>query len=177
LAGYTGCGKTTARNYLCRNYGSIFKKISTGDISRQHLKKRGLAETHENLQKITKDLVSIHGDAYITLAFPEKLEPGKIFVIDAIRRPTDIQYIEKLFGECLLLYFSCQDNIRFNRLIGRNRVGDVKNYEEFENMTLIENTWGAQTLQSLANVNVVNDSSIEELFNKLDEIVNELSQF
>lgn len=172
LTGFTGAGKTTVANLIKEKYPFSYDVLTTGDIPRKILIEREIEPTHENLQKITKELVKKYGNNFISILFKNFIPSEKRIIIDSIRRPEDLESLSSLFTNIKILSILCDDEIRYKRLRARKRIADPNSINDFKNMDLIESKWGIQLLISKSDYSIDNNGSISELYLNFDKIIN-----
>ncbi len=178
LIGITGpnaSGKGEVANYL-KSKGFIFCSLS--DILREESTRLGLEPSRENLIKLGNDLRRIHGPSILATKAIEKISGNNDYVIDSIRNPYEIESLRKIKG-FFLIGIDAPVKLRFERLLKRKRPGDPLTLEEFIGNELKENLNNTENQQlniclSRADIKIINDSTLEEFFNKIDEAINKL---
>lgn len=132
LVGKIAAGKGTAALYLKNNYNANTYRFST--MLRDILNRLHLEVSRPNLQSISECLREKFGGDILAkvIADDVKADPGKIIVIDGVRRQDDIKYLWEL-PEFKLVKIETDPKIRYERLIARGENDDdqKKTYEEF----------------------------------------------
>ncbi len=127
ITGTFASGKDTVAEYLAKKKG--FERVTLSDIIREELKKRGLSETRENLQKIGNELRRQKGPLYLLKEALSRVKSNKV-VIAGVRQRDEADFFKQ--GEDrILLAVDAPPHIRFERLRARGRKGDTLTWEEF----------------------------------------------
>jgi len=174
LTGRNAAGKGEVANYL-KSKGFIYYSLS--DVIREEATKRGLDHSRENLIKLGTELRTNNGPNYLAKQINEKIHPDKNFVIDSIRSPFEVQELLKNDNIIIILGVDAPVELRFERLLSRNRIGDAKTLEAFKIQEEKENTSNETSQQldetfKLSQKVIINDGTIEALHKKVDAILN-----
>ena len=173
LTSFIGAGKTTVCDYLVEK-GFVFYSLS--DILREEVKSRGQGITRERLQKVGNELRKKYGSAVLAKRILEKLEQGKDYVIDSIRNPAEIEELRKR-KDFALVFVDAPIKLRFDRTKARKRESDPMTLEDFkkaEQRELESKDSANQQLlkcREMADFVVHNDSTLENLYKKIDELI------
>ena len=173
LLGTIGAGKTAISEYLVKNHN--FYKIGMGDLVREVAKQESLELTRENLQIIQKKYRDDYGKGYFIKETIKRLkESGRDrLLIDGIRTPTDASEAKK--AGAVLILIDAPKKARYERLKARKREGDAQTFEHFSEQEKRE--WKMlefkETLK-LVDVKMENSGSLQEIYNKIDKIIEKL---
>lgn len=177
LTGYFGAGKGETAVYL-KTKGFTYHSCS--DYLRGELEKLGKPKTIENLISLGNELRVKHGAGIIAqrLIDESKKKHEKLVVVDSLRHPEEIAVLKES-GDFVLLSLDAPIEMRYERIKSRGRPEDRMSYEEFcrqEELQLTGQGSQAQLLacRKLADYNVVNDSTLTELHQKIDDILKEI---
>lgn len=180
LTGKNASGKGEVAEYL-KTKSFIYYSLS--DALREEATKLGLEHTRGNLIKLGNELRQRHGPQYLAEKVNNKLNGQlknnvKNFVIDSIRSPFEAKELLKN-KNFLLIGIDAPVELRFERLLERNRVGDSKTLEEFKKHEEQENSNDKNSQQldatfKLSGKVIVNDGSLEQLHKKIDDLLEEL---
>ena len=181
LTGKNASGKGEAANYL-KSKGFIYHSLS--DIIREEATKRDLEHSRDNLIDLGNELRTKHGPSYLAKQINNKIKQELIikknqnFVIDSIRSPFEAKELMKN-KDFILVGIEAPIELRFKRLLDRNRLGDAKTLEEFKQQEERENLKNDTNQQldttfGMAKSAIFNDGSLEELHKKIDSLINEL---
>lgn len=169
LTGANASGKGEAARYLV---SKGFQYCSLSDILREEAKARGIELSRENLIKLGNDLRKEKGPSILAELTIKKLAGNQNYVVDSIRNPFEVKALMRTKG-FILIGIDAPTEIRFKRLIKRNRPGDPQTLEEFIEKEKKENTNTLTNQQlenclKLADKIIINDSTIEEFYKKID---------
>ena len=176
LTGKNASGKGEVSNYL-KSKGFVCYSLS--DVIREEATKRGLEHSRDNLINLGNELREKFGPDYLAKKINEKIRISHVddFVVDSIRSPFEAKELMKN-KDFLLLGIDSPIEIRFRRLLERNRLGDAKTLEAFkkqeerENLNNNVNQQLDKTLK-LSQKTIVNNGSLAELHKKIDNLLKE----
>lgn len=174
--GKIGSGKSFAASYICKKYK--YKEYSLGDEVRIQAKKDKVEPNRKNLSKISSTYRKKYGEDYWVKRLVKKIKSKKI-LISGIRSYTDYLYLKKIYPKLFLIEIYSTDNIRFNRLLNRNRIGDPKNKFEFikQNLTEYVNFSGVYKLEKNVDIKIENNEKPDKLYKNIDKIINQKSLY
>lgn len=181
LTGTIGSGKDVVREILEKKFNTVSVKLS--DLLDQAiLKKKGIATTREIQQDSGDQLRKQYGNhilAKIAVEFMKKNNDMK--VIDGIRNPGEVDFLRQQFGEDFkLIAVDAPQQVRFERVVKRNRDIDPKTWEEFvvadeRDQGKEQPEYGQQVRKCIEMADVVlqNDGSLEEFQKKVEDVIRE----
>ena len=148
---------------------------SFSDILREELTKRGQEHTRDNLINIGNELREKFGANVLALRSLEKVEEGENYVFTSIRNPSEVELLLKR-EDFMMANIVAPDDVRLQRIVKRNKPGDPTTIEELRQKEAQENSTdpNAQQLQkvaSMASVTISNDSTLEKLKEKIEELI------
>ena len=173
LTGKNCAGKGTVADYLAKK-GFVYYSLS--DIIREELNKKEKEHSRENMISLGNELREKFGPGVLAIKTNEKIRKGKQnFVIDSIRSPFEVKELGKNKG-FVLLNIEAPLELRFERMLSRNRIGDAKTVEELKMQEARENKKSDTSQQvdetiKMADSVIVNDGTFEDLYKKIDEIL------
>ncbi len=181
LTGKNASGKGEVANYL-KSKGFVYYSLS--DVIREEATKRGLEHSRGNLINLGNELRGKFGPDYLAKQINNKTSQQLIenknqnFVIDSIRNPNEAKELMKNEG-FILIGIDAPIELRFKRLLERNRIGDAKTLEDFREQEQRENLKSDTNQQldktfGMAEKVIVNDGTLEELHKKIDRLLKEL---
>ncbi|WP_099212430.1 AAA family ATPase [Thermococcus henrietii] len=133
--------------------------------------------TREKLIEFGKYLKDKYGgDILIRLTVDKKRNCKKV-VIDGVRSREEIEAIKRLGGK--VIYIEARPEVRFERLMRRKASKDrgIKTFEDFKAMDdAEERLYHTSKLKGLADYVIVNEGTLEELREKVERIIEELSK-
>jgi dephospho-CoA kinase len=172
ITGPNASGKGEAASYL-RTKGFIYYSLS--DILREKCAELGLEPVRDNLIKLGNDMRRENGPSCLAAAVREKLTEKENYIIDSIRNPSEITELRKT-GDFILIGIDAPVEMRFKRSLKRKRRGDAVTLSEFVEKEEKENKNNAENQQlekclNMADVVILNDSSLDELSERIDGAV------
>ncbi len=175
LTGKNCGGKDEVAKFLVSKKG--FEHFSLSDMIREECKERGLSIERENLIAVGNELREEFGNGVLAERAISKFRLGYDFVVSSIRHPAEVQTLRTRRDFFFINVYS-DENTRFDRMKKRKRPGDPKTFKAFKEMEEREarNTGSGQDLEGcieLADLNLVNDSTLEVLYKKVDKKLKE----
>ena len=173
LTGKNGSGKTEVCTYL-KSRGFSFRSLS--DVIREEIRRQGLAIDRETLIEVGNKLRNEFGPGVLAERILEGLENDRNYVIDSIRNPSEVEVLKKS-GNFTLLMIDADPEIRFKRSSERGRENAARTLEQFleeESRELHSDNPAKQQLNTtarLADHSVSNNGTIDELHQKLEQIL------
>ena len=171
--GQIGSGKDTVIRYISKRFSAPI--LSIVDIAREIARNRGLPATRENLQEITEKCFVELGRTYFieeTIKKIRRANKSKV-LITGIRAPTDVQALRSSFqGDFILICVMAHKKTRFQRLVKRAEPRDPTAWREFLRQDKTEEQiFQLSRACKLADYRIDNNGTSEELFKKVDEII------
>lgn len=174
VTGYFAAGKDTVAEYLQEK---DFSHYSLSDELRGVLRERGMDITRDNLVTVGNELRTKFGPGYLAQKVLKKTQQPA--VITSIRSPGEVETLrqQKNFR---LLFVDAPIKVRYERIIKRQREEDINlSYETFQTQEEREkssdpNKQQLVTVAKMADYQVINDGSLEELKAKIDAIIQEV---
>lgn len=176
LTGKNGAGKTEVAEYL-KKAGFIFYSLS--DMIRLELKKQNKDLSRENLITMGRKLREDGGPSALAELVLEHLDIDKNYVVDSIRNPGEVKALKRR-KDFYLFAIQADQKTRFERIQKRGRDGDSKSFEDFVRLEKEElssdNPAGQQLVatETLADININNDGTLEELHKQVKNLTVEL---
>lgn len=173
LAGRMGSGKTVVSDYLCRKYGA--KQMRFSQILVDVLKRLHLPPTRENLQKLGHVLRVSVGETVVVDAFREDLKAidSDVVVIDGVRYHNEVDLV-KSFPRNILVYLDASPRLRYERCVSRGEKGEKNiSFEDFVAAEQRETERYLDEIKAAADYVIVNEGTLEELYRRVDEIMEE----
>lgn len=175
FVGELGAGKTVVCDYLKDKYDSNSYRFS--DPLRDVLKRVYLEQTRENMQLLSTILRENFGQDLLAkiMASDADQDSGQIVSVDGVRRFPDIEHLQKVDG-FYLIYVTADSKTRYNRIILRkqNPGEDQITYEEFLESEKSEADRSIMEVGEKADFKIVNDNSLENLYDQVEKIINQL---
>ncbi len=179
LIGLTGencAGKGTVAEYLQKK-GFVF--VSLSDVIREELIKEGKELTRDNLVNKGNALRTEFGPDVLAKKTIAKLSKERNYVVDSIRNVSEVEELKKC-ENFFLFYVTASQEVRFQRMHARGRESDPKTFEAFLHLDALERKGSSvsQNLEATAKLGdkvIVNDGDLQQLFDKVDKNLSELS--
>ncbi len=176
IVGSIASGKDTVAEYLQKKG---FEAVSLSDILRKIMRKEGIEVTIPNMTHYGNNLREKFGCDYLAKQAYKKLK-GKNAVLTSIRQVGEIEYLRQ-FSDFTLLKLDAPIEVRLDRLVKRSRPGDVKNMQELQEIEQkqADGTGGGMNMNkcfSMAEVEIINDGSFEDLYKEVDSVVAKLQK-
>ncbi len=170
LTGPNGAGKGEVASHL-KDKG--FSYFSLSDVVREEAVRGGLDSSRENLIKIGNELRLRNGPAILARKIREKINGNT--VVDSIRNPQEAVELKKE-KNFFLVGIDAPIKLRFQRCLKRGRIGNGTTIEEFQKREEMENSNDSSRQQlgecmKMADYIIWNNSTKEELYKKVDEIL------
>ncbi len=178
LTGKNGSGKGEVAKFLISS-GFIYHSLS--DALRSEIRKQGLDITRERLIEYGNRLRTEGGPSVLADKILALLDPEKNYVIDSIRNPSEVKSLKRR-SDFILLNISAPQEIRFERIKNRSRESDPVTLKEFIRIEKLEEESSDPNKQqmnqtiALADQEVVNDTTLEALHEKVRTVVRDVSQ-
>ena len=171
LTGTLASGKDVVVDIL-KKKGFIV--LSLSDEVREEAKSRGIDITRENLQLLGNEMRQNEGSGVLAQRILRKVtDPQKNYIVNGIRNPAEVAEL-KNWPSFYLIAVDAPQQLRFQRMIQRNRPSDPKNFYEFMKVDAIDqgkeqDISGQQVREcmKLTEDFIFNDISIERLTDKV----------
>lgn len=180
LTGTISCGKEAVIEILKRKFTVYHVRLS--DIIRTEIEKKKPKFNRMTLQDMGNEMRKKYGTHILAMLAIEYLNKDKKIIIDGIRNPGEIEYLRKKYGkDFVLIAVDAPQQLRFERMLKRNKKTDPKTFEEFvvldkRDQGEGEPEYGQQTRKCIekADLTIVNDGSVEDLEKKVNEIISKI---
>ncbi|MFH1290610.1 MAG: AAA family ATPase [Nanoarchaeota archaeon] len=158
-----------------------FQRFSLSDYLREEMTKKSIEINRKNMQDFGDELRKEQGNAILAKIVISKIEKGKDYIIESIRNPGEVAEFKKL-NNFHLIMVDAPVEARFKRLLERGRdVDEPKTFEEFlewekRDLGIAQPAYGQQQKAcfALSNKTITNDSTFEELKEKVEKLLEEL---
>jgi dephospho-CoA kinase len=177
LTGTFAAGKSLVSQILQQKHGFTYYSLS--EEVRDECERRELPPERKNLYNIANELREEYGPQVLAERITKRIEKEKPknAVIDGIRSPEEVWELEKM-KNFTLIAIDAPILMRYDRTTKRKRASEEKQtFEEFKEAEQKEWSSGNQNIKgamSLAKIKIINDSTREELENKISSIIKTL---
>jgi dCMP deaminase len=174
LSGLNGSGKGEVLDYLEER---SFYPFSLSDVIRRQLEEQGLAETRDRMIETGRAIRAEKGPGGLAEMLADKIIGDRNYVVDSIRHPAEVEVLRSRTPHFHLIWVDAPAETRLVRMNERGRAGDATTLEELkaqEGRELGSDDPAAQQLlavKDLADSNLVNDGSISDLHENLQEVL------
>lgn len=176
LTGRIASGKGVIALYFeAKNF--VYSSLS--NAVREEAEKRGIEITRSNLQDLGNLVRNKEGAGAWARRIASKVKNRKDCVIDGIRNPAEIEELKKL-QDFYLISVDAPKNIRYQRVLRRNKSSDPKDWRGFLKMDerdfSEEDPLGQQVGKCMesSDFKLINDSSLEEFHKKIEKVYNQI---
>ncbi|PIN74122.1 hypothetical protein COV20_00720 [Candidatus Woesearchaeota archaeon CG10_big_fil_rev_8_21_14_0_10_45_16] len=176
VTGLYAAGKDTLAEYLEKRQGFVHYSLS--DEIREECRKRQMKMSRDNMISLANELRRKEGPGVFAARVKAKLEANKDYVLTSIRNPVEIDILKKI-PDFVLINIDADVKNRFSWIQRRAREGDPETLAELEAKEKQEKSSDPNKQQlhkciKLAKIVIKNDSSIEGLYEKVDNLLSDL---
>lgn len=172
ISGMPGSGKASVTE-IASERGAII--VSMGDIIREEAKKRGEG-TKETARKIREEFGQ-YIVSELTIKKIKKLEEegtDTLIIVEGIRSHHEVEMFKENFENFFILSIFANPQIRFERLLIRQREDDSQDFEGFQKRDFQELGFGIGNVISLSDRLIINESDIESYEEEINEFLDEI---
>ena len=165
LVGYSNSGKGTYSDFVGKDFR--IPSLTTGDIVRAEVMRRGLELTAENMAKVSDEIRRETNNHFMEIAKPylEKLLAGNdIIIVDSLRELADRQPIESCASELRTIGIYAERQVRYQRALLRGRRGDPLTFEDFLELEDRERALGTDKLLLATDARIANNGNLKDFY-------------
>lgn len=172
ISGMPGSGKGLVSD-MASERGAII--VSMGDIVREEAKKRG-----ESSKETARKLREEFGQYVVSERTIEKIKKlseednDKLFIVEGIRSHHEVEMFKENFENFFILSIFANPQLRFERLVERQREDDSTDYKEFQKRDEQELGFGIGNVISLSDRLIINESTLESYEKQIDKFLEEI---
>jgi dephospho-CoA kinase len=179
LIGGMGSGKDVVSQYLKKEFGCYYAKIS--DAIRTEIQKKKGTLSRKTLQDLGDELRRKYGTHILAKLTTDYLPRNKpLIIVDGIRNPGEMKYLKETFGrDFVSIAVDRSPELRFENIKKRARRDDPSTLEEFleddaRDQGINQPEYGQQVRKCIdaADFVIKNDGSFEEFQTNIVETVN-----
>ncbi len=180
VSGTIASGKGIIADIL-REKGFVY--LSLSDELRLLAKERGIEITRENLQNLGDEMRAKEGKGFLAKLVSKRIVENNYenVVVDGIRNPGEIEELKKM-NNFILISVDAAREIRFQRILERDREKDPRTWEEF---ILVDNRdrgigqlstgQAVEECMKAANYKITNEGNFDEIRKKVELLVNRIT--
>jgi len=181
LTGSLAAGKGVVSDFL-KEKGFVY--LSLSNELREIAKENKIEITRKNLQDLGNKLRESKGSGVLAERAFNKIanQEYKKAIVDGIRNPAEIEILKKL-KNFFLVSVDAPQEIRFKRLVERNRESDPKTFETFlevdnrdKGIGELETGQAVGKCMTLANVTLINEGTLEEVKKEVMQLYDEIEK-
>jgi len=175
LAGQIASGKDTIADYIVNKYGGV--SVSFSQPLRDILNRAYLPINRLNMSWLCQTLVDHFGVDTMSNIIGKEIEASdkEIFIMPNIRREGDVAYFKDWPGY-ILVGVETDPKVSYERLIkrGQNVDDKTKTWEEFQKDLQLSTEVAIDDLIKKSSIKINNNSSLEDLYKQIDEIIEKI---
>lgn len=174
IVGSIASGKDTVADYL-KQKG--FTAISLSDILRQIMREEGLEITTINMTEYGNQLRGTKGHGYLAQKALKQIGDDDA-IITSIRQVGEVEVLQKR-PDFTLIKLDAPIEMRLERLVRRNRPGDIKNMTELKDIEAkqadgIDGSMNMNKCFASATETIINDGTFTELHEKVNQLISNI---
>jgi dephospho-CoA kinase len=176
VTGTIGSGKGTVVEYLVSKHG--FRHYSARQFLGEEVKRRGFPDNRDSIVETAISLRTQYGADYVAeQLYARAIENGQNAVIESIRNTQEIELLRNKPEKFYLVSVDANPHIRFERIQKRKSSTDNIDFDKFlsdERREMSSNNPNAMNISEcmkLADAQIQNDDSLEELHKQIDELI------
>jgi len=160
LTGLSGSGKTEVAN--CFEQQEEYSVVRLG----KYLRERYWVEKREgeSIEDYAERYRFHSIGEYMQNDIGELQQNRKIIIVDSLRTAADYNYFKSCTDKFILIMIMAEKQKRINWILNRRREGDVENNWKLQAHDYWEMSFGIDKLMVLADHFVINDNSIEDMY-------------
>lgn len=177
LTGRNGAGKGVVAEYL-KAKGFYYRSLS--DVIRDEIRGRGQEVTRQVLLEVGTELRARGGTGYLAEQVLAQLQRDKNYVVDSIRHPDEVA-VFRTSPRFVFIAVVADPAVRFERMKARKRESDPTTYDQFialearEASSSVSERQQLEATEALADFQLENNSTIEELNDKVRDLLQRVS--
>jgi dephospho-CoA kinase len=180
ITGTLGAGKGTIVEYLLEQKN--FAHYSVRAYLTEEIERRGLPVNRDSMVIVANDLRATHSPDYIVgQLYQQAVMGGKHCVIESIRTPGEVELLRSKENFCLLAVDASPES-RYQRITARGSSTDHVSFETFldnekrEMDSTDPNKQNIRKCIEMADYRLLNDGSVEELCERVEQILLSLNK-
>ncbi len=176
IAGPTCSGKSSLAHALSKQIKGL-KILEMSDPFFSYIKKKKIDLDKYPIKRLA-DEIRKQDALFFAKSIDEKIKKkkGMVLLVSGIRTKKELQFFKKRY-KILLIFIKAKPNLRYFRIMERQKKGDPKNLKEFIKGEIYEEKWGLWDLEKYANLIVENNvekQKAEIMFKNIAKKVREI---
>lgn len=172
FVGPSAVGKDAVSDHIAKKFNLIH--ISSGDLVREYVIKNNLGGLDRaNLRKVGNEIRAEKGGDILVKIALEKIPDN--LILSGLRAIDEINTFRKFGGKVIAITAPLEKRYELAKM--RGRIDDKVSFEDFKKTEEIEyssedkNNLNVGIVVSMADTEVVNDGTLEELFKKCEAVI------
>ncbi len=181
LTGTLSSGKGVVSDFLGEK-GFVY--LSLSNELRELAQKERITITRKNLQDLGNEYREKYGVGFLAEQINKRIkrEELKNVVVDGIRNPGEVSVLKK-YKDFFLVSVDAPKEVRFKRMVERDRESDPKTWEGFilvDNRDLgigeIETGQAVEKCMGFSDYTLINDGNLEEIKSKIEDLYEKIER-
>ena len=174
ISGMPGAGKGVASEAM-KEFG--FEVLLLGDVIREETQRRGLEPTPKNVGSVMLQVRKDEGPTVVVKRLVSKIEASRssTIIVEGIRSEEELRELRTKF-DVISVAIHASPKTRFQRLLSRGRSDDPKTWDTFHERDSRELSVGLGHVIALADILLVNESTIDTLQSSFKAALDKLKQ-
>ena len=174
ISGMPGAGKGVASQAM-KEFG--FEVLLLGDVIREETQRRGLEPTPKNVGSVMLQVRKDEGPTVVVKRLVPKIEASRspTIIVEGIRSEEELHELRTKF-DVTSVAIHASPRTRFQRLLSRGRSDDPKTWDTFYERDSRELNVGLGHVIALADILLVNESTIDTLQSSFKTALDKLKQ-
>ncbi len=153
---------------------SGFRDFHMGNTVRAYAKKNGIPSTDQEIGKFATAEREQNGMDVWARRTSVEMGGAKLVIIDGVRNIEEVEFFKHNYPNFKIVAVFANRDDRYKRIVVRNRPDDVKTLDELIRRDNRELSWGIARVIALADFMVVNDSTLDEFYQRAAELLEKL---
>lgn len=181
ITGTLGAGKGLIAKHLVEKYQ--FLNFSARDFLSKEVVKRGLTVSRGSLTQVANDLRAKNSSSFVIMSlYNQAIKTNQNAILESLRTVGEVEAMRQKTKNFVLLSVDADPKIRYQRILDRNSSTVGVSWDQFladEMRELHSKDYSKQNLfecNRLADYRFENNLTPEDLFSKVDKVMEKLLQ-
>ncbi len=165
ITGKRGAGKTEFAKMIAKN----IPVYEMSEYVYREMKKANIDKFDAiTVGQFAKDLRKKYGNDIVARLLWDDIKDKQIVVISGARSPEEVDFFRQR-AKVIVIKIDAKPEIRYERIVQRNRHGDIRSYEQFLEKEKLDEQLGVD--QIIEDIIIDNNHDIDLLKRKIDHLV------